>query len=132
MIHQTVIIALGTNDTLSASRMPGLVRSVMFAVGGSRRVFWVNIRNGQSVRADVALAQTAQINADLWRADRAYWNMAVVDWYGYVTPRVGYLMQSDGVHPTGLGNRARTTLMVDGLSRLWTRTGAQVMPRPLP
>jgi lysophospholipase L1-like esterase len=129
-IPHTVILALGTNDSLDADTMPAKVRAAMFAAGSSTRVFWVNAFNAQSTRAAEATAQTQQINRTLWRADHNYWNLAVVDWSTYITPRADYLLQSDGVHPTGLGNRARTTLMLSGLLHLWTLTGHQVMPRP--
>ena len=129
-IPRTVILALGTNDTPRAASMPGQIRAAMFAAGSSTRVFWVNVFNAQSTRPVEALAQTRQINYALWRADHHYWNLAVVDWSRYIAPRDDYLLQSDGVHPTGLGNQTRTTLMINGLLHLWTRTGAQVMPRP--
>jgi len=129
-IPHTVILALGTNDTLNVATVPGLVRAAMFAAGSSTRVYWVNAFNAQSTRAAEATAQTQQINRTLWQADHNYWNLAVVDWSGYITPRADYLLQSDGVHPTGLGNQVRTTLMLNGLLHLWTLTGHQVMPRP--
>jgi lysophospholipase L1-like esterase len=129
-IPHTVILALGTNDSLAAAAMPKLVRAGMFAAGASTRVFWVNAFNAQSTRPVEAMTQTRQINSTLWRADHNYWNLAVVDWSDYIAPRADYLMQSDGVHPTGLGNRARTTLMLNGMLHLWTVTGHQVMPRP--
>jgi len=129
-IPHTVILALGTNDTLRAASMPGQIRAAMFAAGASRRVFWVNVFNAQSTRPVEALAQTQQINYALWRADHYYWNLAVVDWSTYIAPRAYYLLQSDGVHPTGLGNQTRTTLMMNGLLHLWTLTGHQLMPRP--
>jgi len=126
-IPHTVILALGTNDSSRAASMPGLVRAAMFATGSGTRVFWVNAFNTQAAEATVA---TGQINYALRRADHNYWNLAVVDWSTYITPRADYLMQSDGVHPTGLGNRVRTTLMLNGVLHLWTLTGRQVMPRP--
>jgi lysophospholipase L1-like esterase len=129
-IPHTVILALGTNDTLDVAAMPKLVRAAMFAAGASTKVIWVNAFNAQSTRAVEARAQTRQINRTLWQADHSYWNLAVVDWSGYITPRAYYLLQSDGVHPTGLGNQVRTTLMLNGMLHLWTRTGHQVMPRP--
>jgi len=124
-IPHTVILALGTNDSLRAATMPKLVRAAMFAAGSSTRVFWVN-----AFRAATAIAQTRQINTALRQADHFYWNLAVVDWDKYITPRADYLLQADGVHPTGLGNRVRTTLMLNGVVHLWTLTGRQVMPRP--
>ena len=129
-IPPTIILALGTNDTLIANTMPAKIRAAMFAAGASRRVFWVNVYDAQSSRPVEALAQSRQINSALWQADHFYWNLAVVDWSDYIAPRAYYLLQSDGVHPTRLGNRARTTLMMNGLLHLWTRTGAQIMPHP--
>jgi len=126
-IPHTVILALGTNDSSRAATMPAQVRAAMFAAGSSTRVFWVNAFNAQAAEATL---QTGQINYALRRADHYYWNLAVVDWSTYITPRADYLMQPDGVHPTGLGNRVRTTLMLNGVAHLWTLTGRQVMPRP--
>jgi len=129
-IPHTVILALGTNDTLGADTMPANIRAAMFAAGSSTRVFWVNVFNAQSSRPVEALTQSRQIDSALWQADHFYWNLAVVDWFSYIAPRAYYLLQSDGMHPTGLGNQARTTLLLNGILHLWTRTGVQTMPRP--
>jgi lysophospholipase L1-like esterase len=120
-IPLTIIMALGTNDTLIASTIPAQAKATMFAVGQGRRVYWVNIYNAQTDRSAEALAQTRAINYSLAVADRATVNLAVVDWYSYVAPRASYLMQLDGVHPTWPGNQCRTTVMLNGVLTLWTR-----------
>lgn len=123
LIAPTVIMALGTNDASADVLVPDFgcqVNNAMFAVGRNRRVYWINVYNGLSAGT---VQQSSNINAQLVTQDRAHTNLAKSEWFLYVSNRL-YLLQSDQVHPTGLGNSVRTVNLENdawGYAPLWTR-----------
>jgi hypothetical protein len=91
MLRKVVVIALGTNGTVTAAQ----VRTVVHEVGPRRTLVLVNTFEPRFWEASD--------NAVMAAAARGYPNVIVANWYDAIRHRT-YLLAADGVHPGPVGS----------------------------
>ena len=101
-LPRVIVVSLGTNDDPRQLTMfRRAIRSTMRVAGRRRCVVWANI-----VRPPVAGRSYRGMNVVLAREARRRRNLRVFQW-ARMARRHRYWFGSDGVHPTGVGYRAR-------------------------
>lgn len=95
------VVALGTNDSPSASQTRRNVAKVMHLAGSERRVIWVNV---------VRPGGYSRVNRELGALDAKYPRLTVIDWAAVIRKQRS-LLSGDRVHltPKGYWVRAVTT-----------------------
>lgn len=91
------VVALGTNDSPSASRTRANVNRILRLAGPERAVVWVNV---------VRPGGYHRVNNELRRLDARRSSLTVLDWASIVQRKRG-LLAGDGVHLTNKGNSVR-------------------------
>ena len=101
-LPRVIVVSLGTNDdprSLGAFR--AAIRATMRVAGRRRCVVWANI-----VRPPVAGAGYGGLNRVLGQEARRRRNLRVFQWAQMARAHRGWF-GPDGVHPSGVGYRAR-------------------------
>jgi len=112
-LPDTVVIALGTNGSVTADALDAIMR----AVGPQRRVYFVAVR--------VPRAWESEVNAAV-RATPSRWpNAHVIEWHDYANARDEWFVL-DGFHLTTAGQRAYALLIAESIGRLPASTTTTV------
>lgn len=105
-LGEVAVVALGNNDQGNPVTFGQRVDGVMQALGGTRRVIWVNLRQFAS--------WVPAMNAQLQAATTRWPNLEIADWNARATPDPA-LVYGDGLHLTPGGAAAMAELIAEHL-----------------
>jgi lysophospholipase L1-like esterase len=101
-LPRVIVVSLGTNgDPRATGSFRHAIRASMHVVGHRRCVVWANL-----YRPPVAGASYRRLNGILAKEARKRRNLRVFQWVRMARAHRGWF-GSDGVHPVGVGYRAR-------------------------
>jgi hypothetical protein len=104
---ETLVFALGTNDSNRYEPFKALIDEVMAEAGSTNLVVWPTVwRKGPS----------SEINRALWDAMKRYQNLRVLEWTAELTAHPEYLA-SDNVHYGRTGHEAMVRFILERTPR---------------